>query len=174
MIKGRVSFAQPFLQLPGLRAARTLEPDAWIQILPPPPPGWLTPDDLCKCSGLHFLLFKRRDDSDAPLPHAWVLPFSFLFPYNVPTVFRLEVGNPDLSSEPSRHLVAQHTLAQTLVRATVHLEGLAGVLRGDGWDAELDEEQPSRSRPPHPCVLTQREARGPLPGRESRARKCCD
>lgn len=100
--------------------------------------------------------------------------FPFLFPYNVPTVFRLEVGNPDLSSEPSRHLVAQHTLAQTLVRATVHLEGLAGVLRGDGWDAELDEEQPSRSRPRHPCVLTQREARGPLPGRESRARECCD
>lgn len=69
--------------------------------------------------------------------------FPFLFPYNVPTVFRLEVGNPDLSSEPSRHLVAQHTLAQTLVRATVHLEGLAGVLRGDGWDPSWTRSSPA-------------------------------
>lgn len=131
---------QPFIQLLGLRAAQTLEPDAWIQILPPPPTGWVTPDDLCKCSGLCFLLFKRHDDSDVSLLHTSVLQFSFLFPYKTPTVFSRGVRKPDQSSQPSQHLATHHTIAQTLVRVTRHLEGHAGVLRGDGWDGELDEE----------------------------------
>lgn len=124
---------QRFIQLLGLRAAQTLQPDAWIQILPPPRTGWVTPDDLCKCSGLCFLLFKRHDDSDVSLLPTWVLQFSFLFLYKTPSVFLLGVRKPDLSSRPSRHLVAHRTIAQTLVKVTAHLKGLTGVLGGGGW-----------------------------------------